>query len=91
MIRDLVVTPSVIRTPIHRIDTFSVVCQRITKPTVSELSLNVVLEDRESTCDFGFSFPLHSQTSISIVEVDCGGGFVINCVVHSVNRIPPTL
>lgn len=88
MIRDLVVTPSVIRTPIHRIDTFFVVCQRITKPTVSELSLNVVLEPRESICDVRFLFLNHPQTSISIVEVDNGGGFVINCVV---NRIPPSL
>ncbi len=87
MIRDLVVTPSVGRTPIHRIDTFSVVCQRITKQTVSELSLNVVLEDRQGRRRFRLMLPSHRETSISIVEVDSGGGFVINCVVHSVNRI----
>ncbi len=87
MIRDLVVTPSVGRTPIHRIDTFSVVCQRITKQTVSELSLNVVLEDRQGRRRFRLMLPSHRETSISIVEVDSGGGFVINCFVHSVNRI----
>lgn len=82
MVSDLVVTPTIIRTPIHRIDTMTVIHKGFTKPTVSEMTLVVVLEEREGLRDFRLPLLSHSQTSITVVEVDCGGRFVVNRLIH---------
>jgi hypothetical protein len=52
VIRNLVVTPTIIRTPIHRINTMTVIHKSSAETTVSELTLTVILEERESLGDF---------------------------------------
>lgn len=91
VVSGLVVTPTIVRTTIHRIDTMAVIHEGFAETTVSELTLAVVLEDHEGLRDFRLTFLFHRETSVSIVEVDCGGRFVIYWLIHCGNRIPRIL
>jgi len=65
-------------TTVEGIDTVSVIYEGFTKLTISVVTLGIVFENREGLFDFGIFLLFNRETSVTVVEVDCGGGFVVD-------------